>query len=227
MNKFFTKKKIIKLSKKLLKLNLQFLNFGNLSIRVGNLCFIKPSGVNIYKIKYNDVSVVDIKTNKHLTGKKPSVDTPTHLELYKKYPLIKSIVHTHSKYGTIWAQSLKPVPCYGTTHADFFLKNIPITKVLTKKQISNNYEKEIGLSIIQTVKNTNILELPGILIANHGVYSWGKDPNSTLNNALIIEIICEIAFNTRLINKKIKPIKKILNKKHFFRKNGPNAYYGQ
>lgn len=140
MNKFFTKKKIIKLSKKLLKLNLQFLNFGNLSIRVGNLCFIKPSGVNIYKIKYNDVSVVDIKTNKHLSGKKPSVDTPTHLELYKKYPLIKSIVHTHSKYGTIWAQSLKPVPCYGTTHADFFLKNIPITKVLTKKQISNNYK---------------------------------------------------------------------------------------
>jgi L-ribulose-5-phosphate 4-epimerase len=227
MNKLFIKKKIIKLSKKLLELNLQFLNFGNLSIRVGNLCFIKPSGVNIYKIKYNAVSVVDIKTNKHLSGKKPSVDTPTHLELYKKYPLIKSIVHTHSKYGTIWAQSLRSVPCYGTTHADFFLKNIPITKVLTKKQISNNYEKEIGLSIIQTVKNTNILELPGILIANHGVYSWGKDPNSTLNNALIIEIICEIAFNTRLINKKIKPIKKILNKKHFFRKNGPNAYYGQ
>jgi len=227
MNKFFTKKKIIKLSKKLLKLNLQFLNFGNLSIRVGNLCYIKPSGVNIYKIKYNDVSVVDIKTNKHLSGKKPSVDTPTHLELYKKYPLIKSIVHTHSKYGTIWAQSLKPVPCYGTTHADFFLKNIPITKVLTKKQISNNYEKEIGLSIIQTVKDTDILQLPGILIANHGVYSWGKDPNSTLNNALIIEIICEMAFNTRLINKKVKPIKKILNKKHFFRKNGPNSYYGQ
>jgi L-ribulose-5-phosphate 4-epimerase len=227
MNKFFTKKKIIKLSKKLLKLNLQFLNFGNLSIRVGNLCFIKPSGVNIYKIKYNDVSVVDIKTNKHLTGKKPSVDTPTHIELYKKYPLIKSIVHTHSKYGTIWAQSLKPVPCYGTTHADFFLKNIPITKVLTKKQISNNYEKEIGLSIIQTVKDKDILQLPGILIANHGVYSWGKDPNSTLNNALIIEIVCEMAFNTRLINKKVKPIKKILNKKHFFRKNGPNSYYGQ
>ena len=144
MNKLFIKKKIIKLSKKLLELNLQFLNFGNLSIRVGNLCFIKPSGVNIYKIKYNDVSVVDIKTNKHLSGKKPSVDTPTHLELYKKYPLIKSIVHTHSKYGTIWAQSLRSVPCYGTTHADFFLKNIPITKVLTKKQISNNYEKEIS-----------------------------------------------------------------------------------
>jgi L-ribulose-5-phosphate 4-epimerase len=214
-------------NKKLVELGLQFHNFGNLSLRVGDLCIIKPSGVDLYKTKFSDISVVDIKTSKHLSGKKPSVDTPTHLELYKKYPLIKSIAHTHSKFGTTWAQSLKPIPCYGTTHSDFFLGHIPITKILSQKKVSYNYEKEIGFSIIQAIKNKNILELPGILIANHGVYSWGKDLDATLKNSSIIEFISEVAFNTKLINKNIKPIKKFLNEKHFFRKNGPNAYYGQ
>lgn len=221
------KKNVLKYNKKLIELGLQFYNFGNLSLRIGNFCIIKPSGVDLYKIEYNDISVVNIKTGRHLSGQKPSVDTPTHLELYRKYPTIKSIAHTHSKYATVWAQSLMPVPCYGTTHADFFLGNIPITKTLSLKQVSRNYEKQIGVSIIQTVKKRNILELPGVLLANHGVYSWGKDLNSTLNNSLVIEFVSEIAFNTKLINKNIKPINTTLNKKHFYRKNGPNSYYGQ
>lgn len=221
------KKIVLTYNKKLVELGLQFHNFGNLSLKVGDFCIIKPSGVDLYKIKYSDVSVVNIKTGRHLSGRKPSVDTPTHLELYKKFPLIKSIIHTHSKFGSIWAQSLKPVPCYGTTHADFFLGDIPITKILSPRQVSYNYEKEIGLSIIQTIKNRNVLELPGVLIANHGVYSWGKDLDVALKNSLIIEFVSELAFNTKLINKNIKPIKNFLNKKHFFRKNGPNAYYGQ
>lgn len=221
------KRKVLKANLQLIKMGLVFHNFGNISLRFKDLCFIKPSGVDLLKITYKDISLVSIKTGKIVSGKKPSVDTAVHLELYKKYDELNSIAHTHSKFATSWAQSLKCVPCLGTTHGDFFLGNIPITKSLSKKEISKNYESSIAKSIISELRKYKINNIPGILLANHGVFAWSENLQKCIKNCELIELICELAFNTKLLNKQIVPIKKCLNEKHFFRKNGPKAYYGQ
>jgi len=219
------KNKIVKSNKYIKEIGLVFDSFGNTSIRYNGLCLIKPSGINLKKFRKNDVSVVEIKTSKLLNGKKPSVDLPIHLELYKKYPEINSIVHTHSMYATSWAQSLKTIPCLGTTHADYFNHNIPITKIVSDKNIIN-YERETGLSIIKIIKN-DPLKYPGILLAKHGVVSWGSSIEKAIKNAEIIEYIAKLAFNTIFINRRIKKLKKTIHKLHFNRKHGPKSYYGQ
>jgi L-ribulose-5-phosphate 4-epimerase len=221
----FVKDKIIKSNKYIKEIGLVFDSFGNTSIRHNDLCLIKPSGINLEKFKRNDVSVVEIKSNKLLYGKKPSVDLPLHLELYKKYPEINSIVHTHSMYATSWAQSLKPIPCLGTTHADYFNQDIPITKIVSGKKIVN-YEKESGLSITKILKK-NPLKYPGILLSKHGVVSWGSSIEEAIKNAEAIEYIAKLAFNTIFINKKITKLKKKIHKLHYNRKHGPKSYYGQ
>lgn len=204
-------------------------NFGNVSCKYKNFCLIKPSGVNLAKTDHNDISVVRLDDLKLFTGKKPSVDTPIHAILYKSYPEIKAIVHTHSLYASSWAQSLKSIPCYGTTHADYFADEVPVTNILNSNQIKKNYENEIGISIINKLKtkSLNPLQIPGILVAQHGVFSWGKTIDEALYNAEVIEFIAQLAFNSSFLNKKIKKISKSLHFKHFMRKNGPLAYYGQ
>ena len=218
----------LQINKKIVSLGLQFQSFGNVSLKFKNYCLIKPSGVNLNKINYLDISVVDMNTKKLISGKKPSVDLPTHLIIYKNFPEINSIVHTHSIFATSWAQGKKPIPCLGTTHADYFKDSIPITKEIKKNQLKN-YETQTGNLIVNKIKNLKInpLNIPGILVSSHGPFSWGANASEAIKNAQIIEYIAQLAFNSKIINNKIRNIPKFLHKKHFKRKIGPNSYYGQ
>ena len=219
----------LKLNKKILKSGLQINSFGNASIRHNNLCFIKPSGVNLALTKFSDISVVDIKSGKILSGKKPSVDLNIHLTIYKNFKDINSIVHTHSLYATSWAQSGRPIPCYGTTHADYYPKEIPITDPINKKNLKKNYETEIGNTILKKLKKIKVkaANIPGVLALNHGVVAWGNTSKTAIENAIAIEFIAQLAFNSELINRSVKKLPNDLHKKHYNRKHGKNSYYGQ
>lgn len=218
-----------RLNKELYLSELQINQFGNASIRIKDLCYIKPSGADLKKINSKDISVVKIKNGQLISGLKPSVDLNIHLSIYKKFKNINSIIHTHSLYATSWAQSGRPIPCYGTTHADYFPKEIPITNPLNKKSIKKDYEKEIGKSIISKLKKLrlNVNQIPGMLIANHGVVSWASNTKLAMENALAIEFIAKLAFNSEFLNKKAKKLPIDLHNKHFNRKHGKNSYYGQ
>ena len=217
------------INKELYFSDLQINQFGNASIRNKNLCYIKPSGANLKKITYKDISVVNIDNEKLVSGLKPSVDLNIHLSIYKKYENINSIIHTHSLYATSWAQSGRSIPCYGTTHADYYPNEIPVTKLLDKKSIRLNYEKEIGTSIIKKLKKLSLdaKDVPGILIANHGSISWASSSKLAMENAIAIEFIAKLAFNSELLKKNIKKIPIELHKKHYNRKHGKKSYYGQ
>ena len=214
----------------LAKSSLVIHSFGNISSRIDNKYFtIKPSGANLNILKHTDYPIIRISDNKIIKGKlNPSTDTPTHCLLYKKYPEIGGIAHTHSKFATAWSQAKKSIPILGTTHADYSQKNIQVTNPLKKNQIIKNYEKNIGNSIIDCLKKSKIkpLECPGILVANHAPFSFGINANQAFKNAEILEYIAEVAYLSLQINSKSK-IDINLIKKHFFRKHGPTSYYGQ
>ena len=214
----------------LAKSSLVIHSFGNISSRIDDKYFtIKPSGANLNILKHTDYPIIRISDNKIIKGKlNPSTDTPTHCLLYKKYPDIGGIAHTHSKFATAWSQAKKSIPILGTTHADYSQKNIQVTNPLKKNQIIKNYEKNIGNSIIDCLKKSKIkpLECPGILVANHAPFSFGINANQAFKNAEILEYIAELAYLSLQINSKSK-IDINLIKKHFFRKHGPSSYYGQ
>ena len=214
----------------LAKSSLVIHSFGNISSRIDDKYFtIKPSGANLNILKHTDYPIIRISDNKIIKGKlNPSTDTPTHCLLYKKYPEIGGIAHTHSKFATAWSQAKKSIPILGTTHADYSQKNIQVTNPLKKNQIIKNYEKNIGNSIIDCLKKSKIkpLECPGILVANHAPFSFGINANQAFKNAEILEYIAELAYLSLQINSKSK-IDINLIKKHFFRKHGPTSYYGQ
>ena len=214
----------------LAKSSLVIHSFGNISSRIDDKYFtIKPSGANLNILKHTDYPIIRISDNKIIKGKlNPSTDTPTHCLLYKKYPEIGGIAHTHSKFATAWSQAKKSIPILGTTHADYSQKNIQVTNHLKKNQIIKNYEKNIGNSIIDCLKKSKIkpLECPGILVANHAPFSFGINANQAFKNAEILEYIAEVAYLSLQINSKSK-IDINLIKKHFFRKHGPTSYYGQ
>ena len=214
----------------LAKSSLVIHSFGNISSRIDDKYFtIKPSGANLNILKHADYPIIRISDNKIIKGKlNPSTDTPTHCLLYKKYPEIGGIAHTHSKFATAWSQAKKSIPILGTTHADYSQKNIQVTNPLKKNQIIKNYEKNIGNSIIDCLKKSKIkpLECPGILVANHAPFSFGINANQAFKNAEILEYIAELAYLSLQINSKSK-IDINLIKKHFFRKHGPTSYYGQ
>jgi len=214
----------------LAKSSLVIHSFGNISSRIDDKYFtIKPSGANLNILKHTDYPIIRISDNKIIKGKlNPSTDTPTHCLLYKKYPEIGGIAHTHSKFATAWSQAKKSIPILGTTHADYSQKNIQVTNPLKKNQIIKNYEKNIGNSIIDCLKKSKIkpLECPGILVANHAPFSFGINANQAFKNAEILEYLAELAYLSLQINSKSK-IDVNLIKKHFFRKHGPSSYYGQ
>ena len=205
------------------------LTWGNVSglDRETGLFVIKPSGVEYSDLKPEDMVVMDLKGNKVEGRYKPSSDTATHLELYKAFPEIGGIVHTHSSWATSWAQALRGIPCYGTTHADYFYGEIPCTRSLTSEEISEDYERNTGLVIIETFENRNPMHVPGVLCANHGPFTWGKDAFEAVHSAVILEEVAKMAFRTESLKAGVAPAPEVLQDKHFLRKHGANAYYGQ
>jgi len=171
--------------------------------------------------------VVDL-SGKQVEGTfRPSSDTPTHLVLYNKFPSVGGIVHTHSTFATIWAQAGRPIPAFGTTHADYFYGEVPCTRKLSAKEIEDNYEVETGNVIGETFKDKTPLHVPGVLVSNHGPFSWGKDAHEAVYHAVVLEELAKMALYTCSLNQGVKPIDQVLLDKHFLRKHGKNAYYGQ
>ncbi len=228
--KLSIKSKCLEQNKLLVKKKLVIHNFGNVSLRLDNNYFtIKPSGINLAKVKASDFPIINIKTNKVVEGKlRPSSDTPTHLEIYKKFPKLKSITHTHSTYAITWAQSGKAIPLIGTTHADYWSDEIPVADFLSFKELNKGYEENTGKLILRTLKKKKIdaYKCPGILVAGHGPFTWGTELDSSVINAEILEFIAKTTFNSLLIKIK-KRLPKYISKKHFERKNGKSSYYGQ
>jgi len=214
---------------KLLEKQLVVGAFGNASSRDKDVFHIKPSGVNLKKIKSEDMVTVRIHDGKIYGEMNPSSDTPTHIELYNKFPQIGGITHTHSVYATAWAQAVKSIPCLGTTHADYWNGEIPITRALTKEEINGEYEKETGKVIIEKIKelNVDLLDCPGIIVANHGPFTWGATVEDAVKHAELLEYIARLAWLSLSIDPNVKPISKALLNKHYSRKHGLDAYYGQ
>ncbi|QRX64617.1 L-ribulose-5-phosphate 4-epimerase [Dysgonomonadaceae bacterium zrk40] len=202
--------------------------WGNVSgiDRERGLVVIKPSGVSYEGMKAEDMVVVDMEGNRVEGKYKPSSDTATHLELYKAFPETGGVVHTHSTYATAWAQAGCDIPNIGTTHADYFSDDIPCTRDMTKEEIMGDYEKDTGTVIIERFKGLNPAHIPGVLVKNHGPFAWGKDPHDAVHNAVVMEQVAKMAFISRQVNPQLT-MNPWLIEKHFSRKHGPNAYYGQ
>ena len=223
------KKAVLKANLELPKRGLVTFTWGNVSgiDREKNLIVIKPSGVAYDELKLEDLVVVDLD-GKQVEGKlKPSSDTPTHLVIYRNFKEVGGVVHTHSRWATSWAQSGKEIPAFGTTHADYFYGNIPCTRKMIAKEINGDYEEETGNVIVETFAGNNPIYVPGVLINNHGPFTWGKDAQEAVHNAVVLEEVAMMAFNTTQLTPGIKAIDKALLDKHFLRKHGENAYYGQ
>ena len=205
--------------------------WGNVSgiDRETGLVVIKPSGVAYDELQIDDLVVLDLDGNIVEGSLRPSSDTPTHLELYRAFPQIGGIVHTHSPGATSWAQAGRPIPALGTTHADYFYGEIPCTRTLSQEEIDRGYELETGNVIIETFEKEglNPVAMPGILLSGHAPFSWGKNANQAVHNAVVLEEVAKMALNTFTLNPQIKPIDQFLLDKHYLRKHGANAYYGQ
>ena len=225
------KVKVYEANMELPKRGLVTYTWGNVSEidRESGLFVIKPSGVDYEKMTPDDMVVMDLDGNRVEGRYKPSSDTPTHLELYKRYAEIGGVVHTHSTEATSWAQAGRSIPLYGTTHADYFYGEIPCARSLTPEEIDEAYEKNTGLVIIETFdsRNLNPMYTPGVLCTNHGPFTWGKDAAEAVHNAVVLEEVAKMALKTELINPDVKTAPDCIRDKHFFRKHGENAYYGQ
>lgn len=222
------KEDVFKANLNLVKHGLVLFTWGNVSgiDREKGLVVIKPSGVSYDVMKAEDMVVIDFDNNIVEGNLKPSSDALTHIGLYNAFPEIGGIVHTHSTYAVAWAQALKAIPAMGTTHADHFFGEIPCTRELTKEEVERGYEKETGTVIIKTFKNIDPLHVPGVLVGNHGPFAWGSTPDKAVYNAVVLEEVARMAlFTIQLGND--NPIKQYLLDKHFNRKHGKNAYYGQ
>lgn len=222
------KKEVFEANLNLVKHGLVIFTWGNVSAidKESQLVVIKPSGVSYDTMTAEDMVVVDLDGNVVEGKLKPSSDTATHLVLYKAFPAIGGIVHTHSTYATAWAQAGCDIPNIGTTHADYFKDAIPCTRQMTADEIENKYELETGNVIVERFIDLNAEFTPGVLVNNHGPFSWGKNADSAVHNAVVLEQVAKMASISFAVNPQLK-MNDDLIKKHFFRKHGPDAYYGQ
>ena len=219
------------LKQQIYEANMELPRRGLVTYTWGNVSGIdRESGlfVDYEKMRPEDMVVMDLEGNQIEGSMRPSSDTPTHLELYKAFPQIGGIVHTHSVYATAWAQAGRGIPCYGTTHADYFYGEIPCARNLTAEEIEEGYEKNTGLVIVETFKGRNPMYVPGVLCKNHGPFTWGKDGAEAVHNAVVLEEIAKMNLFTELLNPGgDNRTPQCMQDKHFMRKHGPNAYYGQ
>ena len=204
--------------------------WGNVSgiDREKGLMVIKPSGVPYESMTAGDMVAVDVETGETVEGKwKPSSDTETHLALYRAFPEIGGVTHTHSVNAAAFAQAGLDIPALGTTHADYFYGEIPCTRDLTAAEINMDYEKNTGVVIVETIGDRDAMEVPGIVVKNHGPFAWGTSPANAVYNAVVLDKVAEMAHHTMTLNPHVKPAPQYLMDKHYFRKHGENAYYGQ
>lgn len=225
-----------KLKEEVLRANLDLPKYGLVTFTWGNvsgidrekgLVVIKPSGVEYDGMTVEDMVVVDLDGNL-VEGKwKPSSDTATHLVLYKAFPNIGGVVHTHSRMATSFAQAGRGIPAYGTTHGDYFYGEIPCTREMTAKEISGEYEKETGNVIVETFQGASADDIPAVLVRSHGPFAWGTDPHNAVHNAVVLEELAYMAYHTEMLNPKVGAMQQELLDKHYLRKHGKDAYYGQ
>jgi L-ribulose-5-phosphate 4-epimerase len=228
--------KLIELKKQVWQANLDLVKYGLITLAFGNvsgidrdkdLVVIKPSGFSYEEMKPEDMVVVDLEGKIVDSRLNPSSDTPTHLELYRAFEQIGGVTHTHSEYATIFAQACREIPCYGTTHADYFKGNVPVTRFMSKEEVQEDYEENTGKVIVERFADLEPLEMPAVLVAGHGAFAWGKTPSESVENSLILEKVAKMALGTLQLNPECDSIPKCLLQKHYQRKHGPNAYYGQ
>ena len=225
------KEQVYKANMALVEHGLVIFTWGNVSgiDREKGLVVIKPSGVSYDVMKADDMVVVDLATGAVVEGDlRPSSDTPTHLAIYRAWPEVGGVVHTHSTYATAWAQAGIDLPNIGTTHADYFHNAIPCTPDMTESEVKGDYELETGNVIVNTFNGGGInpMHTPGVLVKNHGPFAWGKDPHDAVHNAVVMEQVAKMAFVAYSVNPSLT-MNPLLIEKHFNRKHGPNAYYGQ
>ncbi|MCG5043732.1 L-ribulose-5-phosphate 4-epimerase [Enterobacteriaceae bacterium 155047] len=223
------KKQVFEANMDLPRYGLVTFTWGNVSAidRARGRVVIKPSGVAYDAMTVDDMVVVDLDGNVIEGRWNPSSDTATHLALYRRFPSLGGIVHTHSTHATAWAQAGMAIPALGTTHADYFFGDIPCTRALTEAEVSDEYERNTGKVIIETLGERDPLHTPGIVVYQHGPFSWGKNAHDAVHNAVVMEEVAKMAWISRGINPQLKPIDSYLMNKHYLRKHGPDAYYGQ
>ena len=216
----------------LVRAGLVTLSFGNASgvDRETGALVIKPSGVAYARLRPSEMVVVNLADGAVREGTyRPSSDTPTHLALYRRYPSIGGVVHTHSSFASSWAQAGRPIPCLGTTHADHFHGPVPVTRSLSAVEIEGEYERETGNVIIEALELLGLdpLEMPAVLVLSHGPFTWGAGPAEAVENAIALEAVAAMAYRTTNLERAITPMAALLQERHFRRKHGPGAYYGQ
>ncbi len=224
------KKKVYEANMLLPKYGLITFTWGNVSgiDREKGLVVIKPSGVEYDVMTPEDMVVVDLATGERVEGKlNPSSDTPTHLVLYRSFPNIGGVVHTHSRWATVYSQSGKGIPALGTTHADYFYGEIPCTRKMTPEEIGGAYEHETGNVIVETFNGKPADDIPAVLVHSHGPFTWGTDPHNAVHNAVVLEELAFMAWHNQMMDPAIPPMQQELMDKHYLRKHGANAYYGQ
>ena len=222
------KKRVYEANMLLPKYGLITFTWGNVSEidRETGYFAIKPSGVEYENLRPEDMVIVDLEGNIIEGNYRPSSDTATHIELYKKFKTIGGVVHTHSPWATSWAQAGRDIPCYGTTHADYLYGGIPCVRNLTKQELEN-YEVNTGVLITEYFKDKDYEAMPAVLCKNHGPFTWGKDGHEAVHNAVVLEEVAKMAAHCEMINKNVEPATQELMDKHYYRKHGANAYYGQ
>ncbi len=221
------KEQVFRANLELVEYDLVVFTWGNVSCRCGDYVVIKPSGVKYENMCADDMVVLDLQGNRVEGKYNPSSDTPTHLELYNAFPRVNGITHTHSSYATSFAQAGMPLVPMGTTHADYFYGTIPCTRNLTQEETEEAYEKNTGKVIVETFEGRDPIAIPGVIVRNHGVFSWGKDAHESVHNAVVMEEVAKMNFRAMLLNPNAGAVRQYILDKHYNRKHGKNAYYGQ